>query len=1049
MSSLSFTPALQQAMDFRAFEATPGISVVVLPDAPLFTHVAVSHDFIRASGMRKEDVIGKGHFEVFPKSPDDPNFTGEQNLRASFEHIIKHREPHGLPLQRYDIPNEDGTFSQKYWKISNAPIINDKGEVEYIVHSALDITDQVAAQKKAESVKGMEKAYHLFMNAPVIIAIVKGDNYVIELANKGMLQVWGRTEEVIGKPLLEAIPELEGQGFIELLDEVRKTGMPFHAYENPATLIRNGREEVLYFDFVYQPYYEDKEGTMAAGVIGVAHEVTEKVLARNKVEEVKERLNFRNALFEAQNEATPDGVLIVDAKGKMLLYNSRFVQIWSMPPEIIDSKDDEAALRHAMTMLADPQGFIDRVTYLYANRKEKSYDQILFRDGRIIERNGTPILSEEGFYYGWAWYFRDITDRIKQEQKFRNVVEQAPDPIFIFKGEDMVLEVANEALFRLWKVDSSAIGKPFLHILPEMKEQGFFELLQNVYRTGEAYHGIEAPVMFQEKDGKKRILYFNFTYQPYREVDGTITGVLVLGTDVTGQVMAKQQLVESERNLLNTILQAPVAMCFLKGPSFVVEVANKRMFELWGKGADEVMNKPIFEGLPEARNQGLEELLQQVYATGETFAAYDRPVQLLRNGKTETVYINFVYEPFRASDGTISGVMAVATEVTSQVIARKKIEESEARARLAVEAARLGTFEIDMARETINHSPRTAEIFGLDPLKQWPYKRFSDAIHPDDNGIRAKAHERAKQTGELLYEARILLPDGYVRWVRMNGKYTFQNHVPVSLIGTILDITEERKTAEVLEQKIEERTKELKQANEQLKQFTYAASHDLQEPLRKISFFLDKLLFNLGTSLNEENKRVADRIQHTAGRMRSLIDDLLSYSNTTLGVTEFKEMDLTEVINEVLQDMEASVIEKKAVIDVQPLPRIKGDERQLRQLFQNLVSNALKYHKRDQAPQIQFRAYPVKGEEVAASLSPQKKEKLFFKIEVRDNGIGFHQEDAERIFRLFQRLHGKAEYEGTGVGLAIVQKVLENHQGYITTESEPGKGAVFNVYLPA
>lgn len=231
MNEATLTKPFQKIMDFSAYEAAPGISVIVLSDAPLYTHVAVSNDFIEASGMKREEVIGKGHFDVFPKSPDDPNFTGEQNLKASFDYIIQHKKPHQIPLQRYDIPNGDGTFSQKYWKILNAPLLSDTGEVRYIIHTAIDITDQILAEQKVESTKGIEKAYQFFMNAPVNIGIVRGDDYIIDLANEGLLQIWGKSAEVIGKPLKEAVPELAEQGYIDLLDQVRSTGESFYAYD--------------------------------------------------------------------------------------------------------------------------------------------------------------------------------------------------------------------------------------------------------------------------------------------------------------------------------------------------------------------------------------------------------------------------------------------------------------------------------------------------------------------------------------------------------------------------------------------------------------------------------------------------------------------------------------------------------------------------------------------------------------------------------------------------------------------------------------------------
>jgi PAS domain S-box-containing protein len=388
------------------------------------------------------------------------------------------------------------------------------------------------------------------------------------------------------------------------------------------------------------------------------------------------------------------------------------------------------------------------------------------------------------------------------------------------------------------------------------------------------------------------------------------------------------------------------------------------------------------------------------------------------------------------------------TDIDDQKKAEVILEQSEARTRLAVEAAHLGTFDIHIAAQTIIHSPRVAEIFGLDATKQWPYAAFTNAVHPDDVPIRNQAHAKARQTGELLYEVRIILPDQSIRWIRLNGKLTFQNTTPVTMVGTVMDVTEEKRASELLEQKIEERTRELKQVNDQLKQFTYAASHDLQEPLRKVTFFLDRLLSNMGPSLSEENKRIAERLEHTTGRMRSLIDDLLAYSNTTLGVTGFEQVDLTNVVKEVLDDMEVTIIEKGAIIDVRQLPHVKGDQRQLRQLFQNLITNAVKYHKQGEVPHVQLTAQLVKGGDIEACIPGERKSALYHQIQVRDNGIGFHPDDSERIFRLFQRLHGKAEYPGTGVGLAIVQKVVENHHGFIWAESRPDEGATFKVLLP-
>ncbi|HVG40294.1 MAG TPA: PAS domain-containing protein, partial [Chitinophagaceae bacterium] len=299
MASVSSNQMVQQTTEYKIFEATPGISVLLLPNAPVYTCIAVSNEFILTSGMKREDVIGKGHFETFPQSPNDSNFTGETNLKKSFEYVIRHKSSHQLPIQRYDIPVGDGTFSEKYWKINNAAVLNDEGDVLYIIHSAEDVTLQAKAEKKESEYLEMKKAHNLFIQAPVIIGIVTGDDNIIELANKELLALWGRGPEVIGQPLFKVIPELEEQGFREHLENVKRTGEGYYAYEDPSTLVRNGKKEVRYLDFTYQPYYKDSADTIASGVFAVAHDVTDRVLARQKLAENEEKYH---TIFESMDQ---------------------------------------------------------------------------------------------------------------------------------------------------------------------------------------------------------------------------------------------------------------------------------------------------------------------------------------------------------------------------------------------------------------------------------------------------------------------------------------------------------------------------------------------------------------------------------------------------------------------------------------------------------------------------------------------------------------------------------------------------------------------------
>jgi light-regulated signal transduction histidine kinase (bacteriophytochrome) len=249
-----------------------------------------------------------------------------------------------------------------------------------------------------------------------------------------------------------------------------------------------------------------------------------------------------------------------------------------------------------------------------------------------------------------------------------------------------------------------------------------------------------------------------------------------------------------------------------------------------------------------------------------------------------------------------------------------------------------------------------------------------------------------------------------------------------------------------LQLELEESVNELKRSNADLEEFAYVASHDLQEPLRKIQYYSDRLNAVYGEQADASKLLV--RMDDATKRMRTLIEDLLTYSKFSFKRQPYEVIDMNVLVREVLNDLEASVTERNASISIEPLPTLEGERLQLRQLFQNLLANALKYYNREVPLEISIKSIIVQGKDIAEHLPPYDLHKTFFQITIIDNGVGFEQTYARRIFKIFQRLHGRSEYPGTGVGLAIVQKVVENHKGYVFAESSLGKGAAFTVLLP-
>jgi len=248
---------------------------------------------------------------------------------------------------------------------------------------------------------------------------------------------------------------------------------------------------------------------------------------------------------------------------------------------------------------------------------------------------------------------------------------------------------------------------------------------------------------------------------------------------------------------------------------------------------------------------------------------------------------------------------------------------------------------------------------------------------------------------------------------------------------------------------LEQAVKALQRSNAYLQDFAYAASHDLKEPIRKILAFSGRLKSTLLTRINETEATFFDRIEMSALRMQRLVDDLLEFTQVSEQPREKEKVNLNDTIERVLADLELSIEEKQAEVIIQnELPVLQGNRRQMQQLFQNLVSNSLKYSQPGLAPVIKIDSVLVNADHPSLQHLSGLQQQSFYLVEVNDNGIGFEQKYAAQIFEMLKRLHGMTEYSGTGVGLSIARKVVENHQGHIWAESELGKGSSFKILLP-
>lgn len=322
---------------------------------------------------------------------------------------------------------------------------------------------------------------------------------------------------------------------------------------------------------------------------------------------------------------------------------------------------------------------------------------------------------------------------------------------------------------------------------------------------------------------------------------------------------------------------------------------------------------------------------------------------------------------------------------------------------------------------------------------------------PGELSVSDCIREAIGNAGSYVAEVRIRpLEAGEYRFHTLTMTPIRKHDKIVKWVGMFTDIHEQKTANQLLEQRVAERTLqlqnsnyELEATNHELQQFAYIASHDLKEPLRKIHFFSD-LIKNRHLKNNTDAMADMDKIIRSSERMRSLIMDILDYSRVSLP-EHFEVTDINSVVNDILADMEMLITEKNATVQVATLPALEVNRSQIRQVFQNIVSNALKFSREAATPVIDIKAWLVKEKSFQAQADEEGR---YCRIEIMDNGIGFNEKYLDKIFVIFQRLNSREEYEGTGIGLAIVKKIVDTHKGLITAESEEGSGSKFIIVLP-
>ncbi|MEO7264437.1 MAG: PAS domain S-box protein [Ferruginibacter sp.] len=652
----------------------------------------------------------------------------------------------------------------------------------------------------------------------------------------------------------------------------------------------------------------------------------------------------------------------------------------------------------------------------------------------------------------------------EQRDDFTLRLLEATGEMIVIFDKNLNILLLNESCEKNFNIkDEAARGKNLFEIFPHVKgSQSHQDLLKAL--AGETIRN-------GSKKSSDNKFYIENKLVPLKSAEGEVIAVMAIARNITQQVDSDTAILEAHKkitdqnevlldrnNFVEAILNESVDAIMVVNKERELISLNNYGREILKPFTTELLGKKMEEILPHIKN---------TIAWDKFYEALDGNKAVIKEYKSlvNEKYWEINFSPLTKFN-TIYAVLVICHDITGIILAKKQIEHSNRLLKNSIEELRVSEERYHKMVEDVqdyaiilldaegniqNWNKGAEKIKGY-PAAEIIGKSFTLFYTAEDqkNKLPIKLLDNARTEGKAAHEGWRVRKGGELFWGSV--VITALKDKEKSLIGfskVTRDLTAKkiaddnlRKQAEILVQK----NADLEKLNKELQSFAYVASHDLQEPLRKIQFFGNLIVQKEADNLSETGKDYFRRMQEASKRMQLLIEDLLSFSRTNDGERVFERMNLNKIVNEVIFEMRESINEKSAKIIVGEMVEIEIIPFQFRQLIQNLISNALKFSIKVGSPQIEIFTSAVKISDLPTAMPTKNLE--YIKLTVKDNGIGFEPEYKERIFDIFQRLHGKHEYKGTGIGLAICKKIAENHNGLIMAEGIPGEGASFILYLP-
>ena len=1009
----------------------------------------VNDKMLEIFGKSKEEILNKPMFQGLPEAKAQGMESLLDKVYETGEKCIANEYPVNLP--------RNGKIETTYLNFVYEALKEADGKTSGIVAIAIEVTSQIIARSKVE--ESEQKIRQLVENAPFPIAVYVGKEMIVELANDSIIKIWGKGNDVIGKSFKDVLPELNNQLVFEQINTVLQTGKSFHTRNTPLDLTVEGKLQTYYFNYSLTPLY-DLNGNVYA-VMNTGVDLTDLNLAKKKIEEADKR--FRNTVKQA-----PVGITILRGPNHVVeMANNAYLKL-------VDRKEDSFIGRPLFDSLPEVEtsvrvlleNVLNSGTPYHGNELPVSLNRYGKLEISYFDFLYYPLKEEDGNISGVIVTATEVTEKVQARKK----IEQ---------NEQRLNIIVEASELGIWELDAKTndfhYSKRYLEIIGGHKEHVELtheQLLKHVHqddldiREKAIKHAIDSGHLHYEARvvwNDQSVHWVEAKGKVFYGADNKPERLLGTARDIT-ELKKHQQVLEESEKRFRSLTESIPQLIWETDEKGNALFASGKWIEYTGvqpNGEAEwkaMLHPDDFEENAKIWNHSL--------ATGESYRADVRILRKDGNYRWHAVIgepvLNEKKEIIKwvGAFTDIHAEKAFTHELEEQVNTRTRelnlinesLRKSEERYHLMVEEVQ------DYAILYLNHEGIIENWnIGAEKIKGYKAeqiigKSFSVFYTEEDrkNNLPQKLLQLAREKGKTVHEGWRIRKNGILFWanVVLTAIHNKQNEV-IGFSKVTHDLTEKKKADDKLKLnalELEQKNMELEQMNKELQSFAYISSHDLQEPLRKIQTFATQIIERESDNLSDVGKDKFQRMQNAAKRMQTLINDLLSYSRTNVQERVFEKTDLSKIIDEVKEDLKEELEQKGAVIEKHKTCVVDLIPFQFRQLLYNLVSNAVKFSKPDIPPVVKIDSRIVKG--AAINNEKAKASTDYCHISVSDNGIGFDQQYSAKIFEVFQRLHGKLEYTGTGIGLAIVKKIVENHNGFITASGEQNKGATFDIYIP-